>query len=78
MENALKIERIYIRKEFQKLDLGKELLNHAFAVAHERQISKVWLSIWEENKNALAFYKKNGFIKSGQHSFFMGEDEQID
>lgn len=77
-ENALEVERIYIRKEFQKLGLGKELLNYAFAVAHEQQVSKVWLGVWEENKNALAFYNKNGFIKSGQHSFFMGEDEQID
>lgn len=76
--DALEIERIYIRKEFQKLGLGKKLLNHAFAVAHDQQVRKIWLGVWEENKNALAFYKKNGFIKSGQHSFFMGEDEQID
>jgi len=26
----------------------------------------------------LAFYKKMGFEKVGSHSFFMGDDEQID
>ena len=77
-KNALEIERIYIRKEFQKLGLGKELLSHAVGVAHEHQVSTIWLGVWEENKNALAFYKKSGFVKRGQHSFFMGEDEQID
>ncbi|MEY4259194.1 MAG: hypothetical protein RL656_167, partial [Bacteroidota bacterium] len=31
-----------------------------------------------ENKKAIAFYEKNGFITFDQHVFMVGEDRQID
>ena len=39
---------------------------------------KIWLGVWEKNKNAIAFYKKQGFVQIGSHSFYMGDEEQID
>ncbi|ACP12777.1 phage tail protein [Bacillus anthracis] len=32
----------------------------------------------EKNENAIAFYKKLGFVPAGSHSFYMGDDEQVD
>ncbi|GGO06626.1 GNAT family N-acetyltransferase [Saccharibacillus kuerlensis] len=75
---SLEVERIYIRKEFQKLGLGELLLNKAFEIAMQQQKKKVWLGVWEANENAIAFYQKKGFIQTGSHSFFMGNDEQVD
>jgi diamine N-acetyltransferase len=75
---SLEIERIYIKSEFQKHGLGKYLLNKALEIGLEHNKKKIWLGVWEKNENAIAFYKKMGFIQTGAHSFYMGDEEQID
>jgi ribosomal protein S18 acetylase RimI-like enzyme len=77
-EESLEIERIYIKKEFQKHGLGKVLFNKAIEIAEELNKNKIWLGVWEKNENAIAFYKKMGFVQTGSHSFYMGDEEQID
>ncbi|RKD69640.1 spermine/spermidine N-acetyltransferase [Sinobaca qinghaiensis] len=77
-EEALEVERIYVKKKFQKHGLGKHLMNKAMEIAQEQKKKKIWLGVWEENENAIAFYQKKGFLQSGSHSFFMGDDEQVD
>ncbi|WP_102275610.1 GNAT family N-acetyltransferase [Cytobacillus massiliigabonensis] len=77
-DESLEIERIYIKNKFQKHGLGKCLLNHAIEIAVELNKKKIWLGVWEKNENAIAFYKKMGFVQTGAHSFFMGDEEQID
>lgn len=75
---SLEIERIYIKKKFQKHGLGKYLLNQAIETALEHNKKKIWLGVWERNDNAIAFYNKMGFVQTGSHSFYMGDEEQID
>jgi diamine N-acetyltransferase len=77
-DDSLEIERIYIRAKFQKLGLGKYLMNKAIEIAVEQEKNKIWLGVWEKNENAIAFYKKLGFVQAGSHSFYMGDEEQID
>ena len=77
-KDALEVERIYISSNFQKLGLGKYLMERAMELAGELGKKKIWLGVWEHNENAIAFYQKKGFVKTGAHSFFMGDDEQID
>ncbi|MDP4098694.1 GNAT family N-acetyltransferase [Paenibacillus sp. P96] len=77
-DESLEVERVYIRNKFQKHGLGKYLLNKATEIALERNKKKIWLGVWEKNENALAFYKKMGFVQTGAHSFYMGDEEQID
>ena len=77
-EEALEIERIYIKKQFQKHGLGKNLFNKALEIAKEDNKRKIWLGVWEKNENAIAFYKKIGFVQTGEHSFYMGDEEQRD
>ncbi|MBN8203310.1 GNAT family N-acetyltransferase [Bacillus sp. NTK034] len=77
-EDSLEIERIYIKNNFQKHGLGKYLLNKAIEVAVEHNKQKIWLGVWERNENAIAFYKKMGFVQTGAHSFYMGDEEQVD
>jgi diamine N-acetyltransferase len=77
-EDSLEIERIYVRGKFQKLGLGKYLINKAIEIAVEQGKNKIWLGVWEKNENAIAFYKKIGFVQAGTHSFHMGDEEQID
>ncbi|MEH6947802.1 GNAT family N-acetyltransferase [Bacillus sp. JJ634] len=77
-DELLEIERIYIKNKFQKHGLGKYLLNKAMEIAMERNKKKIWLGVWEKNENAIAFYKKMGFAQTGSHSFYMGDEEQMD
>ena len=76
--DSLEVERIYVKKKFQKHGLGKQLLNKALEIAQEQNKKKIWLGVWEENENAIAFYQKKGFVQTGAHSFYMGDDEQVD
>lgn len=75
---SLEIERIYIKNKFQKHGLGKYLLHKAVELAMEHHKKKIWLGVWEKNENAIAFYKKMGFVQTGAHSFYMGDEEQSD
>lgn len=75
--NHLK-SRIYIKNSFQKHGLGKHLLNKAIEIALERNKKNIWLGVWEKNENAIDFYKKMGFVQTGAHSFYMGDEEQTD
>ncbi|WP_144548505.1 GNAT family N-acetyltransferase [Bacillus sp. X1(2014)] len=77
-DESLEIERIYIKNQFQKHGLGKYLFNKAMEIAMERHKKKIWLGVWEKNENAIAFYKKMGFVQTGAHSFYMGDEEQMD
>ena len=77
-DQSLEIERIYIKSSFQKHGLGKFLINEAIKMAVELNKKEVWLGVWEKNDNAIAFYKRMGFIQTGIHTFVMGDEEQVD
>lgn len=77
-DESLEIERIYIRNKFQRTGLGKYLFNKAVEIAEKQHKKTIWLGVWEENENAIGFYKKIGFVQTGAHSFYMGDEEQID
>jgi ribosomal protein S18 acetylase RimI-like enzyme len=77
-DESLEIERIYLRNKFQKHGLGRYLLKKAMEIAMERNNKKIWLGVWGKNENAIAFYKKMGFVQTGAHSFYMGDEEQMD
>ncbi|GAB2480634.1 spermidine/spermine N(1)-acetyltransferase [Alkalibacterium psychrotolerans] len=75
---GLEIERIYIRKDYKRKGLGSIMLDKAFEMAEKQDCTSVWLGVWEHNEPAKAFYRTKGFEKVGTHSFYMGEDKQLD
>jgi ribosomal protein S18 acetylase RimI-like enzyme len=75
---SLEIERIYVLKEFHGQNMGQLLYNNALEIATKHSIKEIWLGVWEKNKRAISFYKKNGFIEFDTHIFKLGNDEQID
>lgn len=77
-QNSLEIERFYLLSSFQKKGLGDKLMRFAFKRSKELGKQTIWLGVWEKNTNAVAFYKKYGFKKVDAHSFYMGDEEQID
>ena len=76
--DALEIERIYVLKEFHGKKVGQLLFNKAIEVAKAQHAAYVWLGVWEENKRAIQFYTKNGFVEFDQHVFVLGDEAQTD
>lgn len=76
--HALEVERIYIKPAFKGKGYGKKIIQHAETLAQKYDKDKIWLGVWEHNYPAQAFYEKMGFERRGAHSFFMGDDEQVD
>ena len=76
--DALEIERIYVLKDFHGKKVGQLLFDKAIEIAKAQHVAYVWLGVWEENKRALHFYTKNGFIEFDQHVFVLGDEAQTD
>jgi ribosomal protein S18 acetylase RimI-like enzyme len=77
-DKALEIERIYVLKGFHGKNVGQLLYNKAIQIARHKNVTYVWLGVWEENSRAIAFYKKNGFDEFDKHVFILGNAEQTD
>ena len=77
-DNTVEIERIYVQQNFLGKNIGQQLFQKAVDIAREKLAAYIWLAVWEENKRAIQFYKKNGLIAFGQHKFQLGDDLQTD
>lgn len=76
--SAFEIERIYVDQKYLGKKIGQLLFNKAIDLAKAKNVTYVWLGVWEENHRALAFYNKNGFVPFDKHIFKLGNDEQTD
>ena len=77
-DTALEIERIYVLRAWQGQKVGQLFYNKAIDISRERRYAYVWLGVWEENENAIGFYKRNGFVEFDKHLFTLGDDIQTD
>jgi diamine N-acetyltransferase len=72
-ENAAKLDRIYLLKEFYGLKLGLELLNFNIELSRNNSQSGMWLYTWIGNNRAINFYLKAGFTIIGSHKFYVNK-----
>ncbi len=70
--HSMEIQRIYIKKEFQRMGAARKLMHVFFDEAKRRKCNSIWLSTGSFNNHALSFYKKYGFEKIGNHEFPVG------
>jgi ribosomal protein S18 acetylase RimI-like enzyme len=77
-KTAVKLERIYLRKRYYGLAVGDALMQTTIKEARSRGYRSVWLSSWELNDRANAFYKKWKFEVVGHQEFIVGSDVQND
>jgi diamine N-acetyltransferase len=76
--NVMELERIYLLKEHQGKKIGAILLHKAIEIARYEKMDFLWLGVWAENKNAISFYEKYGFVIYDTHQFTLGTDVQTD
>lgn len=72
-ENVVKLDRIYLLKEFFDLKLGYALLKFNIDLSKLNDQAGIWLFTWVENKRAIDFYLKTGFEIVGSHYFKVTE-----
>ncbi|MBC7557578.1 MAG: GNAT family N-acetyltransferase [Chryseobacterium sp.] len=72
-ENIVKLDKIYLLKEFQGLKLGFELLNYNINFAKNNKQNAIWLYTWIGNLNAINFYEKTGFKIIGENEFYINK-----
>ncbi len=75
---AIKLERLYLRKRYYGRAVGAALMQISIEESRSRGYQSVWLSSWELNDRANAFYKKWGFKVVGNQKFAVGSDIQND
>jgi len=75
---AIKLERLYLRKRYFGRAVGDALMQISIEESRFRGYQSVWLSSWELNDRANAFYKKWGFKVVGNQKFTVGSDIQND
>ncbi|OLD14752.1 MAG: hypothetical protein AUI97_00940 [Crenarchaeota archaeon 13_1_40CM_3_52_17] len=57
---------IYVRPDYQGLGVGTMLMEAAKTLAMRLHLGRVWLSVFDGNRPAIALYQKTGFEESGR------------
>jgi len=76
--NPVQLKRFYLGKDYYGRNVGNTLMKACLEFARSRGFQSVWLSTWEFNHRASAFYKKWEFEIAGRAKFTVGSDIQND
>ncbi len=76
--DVAELVRFYVRAPWQGRGLGRTLMDAVLAEARRLGGRRIWLSVWERNARAIAFYERMGFRVAGTRFFQLGADRQND
>lgn len=68
---------IFVLQSHQKEGVGSRLLRGTLALAYERGVRDVWLTVERWNRAAIRLYKKVGFVGIGSESFEMEMETRL-
>ncbi|MEO7963571.1 MAG: GNAT family N-acetyltransferase, partial [Gemmatimonadaceae bacterium] len=74
----IEIARFYVERRWHGRGVATPMMNAALAEARQLEGNRVWLTVWEENARAIAFYVKSGFKAEGSTVFLLGRVQQTD
>ena len=74
----IELWRFYVERARQGRGVARWLMTATIEAAAARGAGTVWLSVWERNLRAQAFYRKCGFEDRGEKAFILGNDRQTD
>jgi ribosomal protein S18 acetylase RimI-like enzyme len=77
-DSAVELWRFYVDRRWHGRGVAQRLMAAVRDVAVEFGARRVWLSVWERNERAIAFYRKAGFRLVGSKDFWVGSDRQTD
>lgn len=74
----VEIQRFYVDRPWHGCGVAAPLMRASLDAVRALGGRSAWLSVWERNPRALAFYAKQGFTRSGAAEFRVGSDCQTD
>ncbi len=77
-DRPIELHRFYVDRPAHGKGVAQRLMAAVHEAAGRFHGRHLWLSTWERNARALAFYKKVGFMDVGRADFFVGTDRQRD
>lgn len=69
---ALELHRLYVDRDLKGAGLAQTLMQDALEWARKKGARAFYLSVWENNLRAQAFYRQFGFEHVGEHKFMVG------
>lgn len=72
------LNQLYVSSDRHGRGLGRRLLEACATRAADAGCDVLWLGVWEKNPDAIGFYERVGFRRSGIHDFVLGSDVQTD
>ena len=75
---GLMLHRFYLEQLWIGRGIAGPLMDAVRDVARRRGARYLWLTVWQENPRAVAFYRKCGFVEAGTTTFTVGSDPQVD
>jgi len=70
--DALELHRLYVDTSVKGAGVAKTLMDDGLAWARGKGARVMFLSVWENNTRAQAFYKRYGFEHVKEHKFMVG------
>lgn len=70
--------RFYVDRPWQGQGVAQRLMEAVHVAAAGLGGRSIWLSVWERNPRAMAFYLKSGYRDVGGTTFMLGTDLQHD
>lgn len=72
-ENIIELHRLYILEKLIRYGIGGLLMQKCLDEAKSRGFDALWLSVFNLNARAIAFYERLGFARAGETGFYYGE-----
>ena len=76
--DPIELKRLYVARRWHGTSVAKTLMTHAVELALQRGAQTLYLSVWQHNHRAIAFYARHGFERVGAAPFQLGADIQLD
>ena len=64
--NDQAVAAIYIHSDYQAQGIGRALMDAAFEHSRFENADNIFIDVWDENRRAVAFYLKYGFVIVGK------------
>ena len=75
---AADVARFYVDVAFHGRGVAQAMMAEAERIAIARGVRALWLSVWQEQPQAVRFYEKAGFARAGTLVFVVGDDPKDD
>ena len=77
-DKQAKLSKIYVCSDLRGMGLGRKALEQAINVCRQLSVEVLWLTVNKNNKVAIDFYVKTGFVKAGTLVQDIGEGFVMD